>query len=180
MPVLTFLILAVSVLVMRIVPHPWNAAPTAAAMLFAGAVFPQRWLWLAPLAGSLLADAVIGFDHWPVELVIYGSFSATWLIGRVVRAWGGNSFNRAGGVGIGSLAGSVLFFVSTNWAVWVWSGMYPASWAGLAQSYVMAVPFFKNTLAGDLLYMGVFFGGYAVFQVIARTNVWRSSLARWS
>lgn len=60
-----------------------------------------------------------------------------------------------------SLAGSVLFFLITNFAVWAYSSMYTRDLAGLAQSYIAGLPFFRNTVLGDLFWAGVFFGGYA-------------------
>ncbi len=157
MPIVLALLFALGVYALRVGPHPWNVAPVAAAMLCAGALLPRRWAIIAPLAGSLAADAVIGFDRWPITLTIYGTYLLTWGIGRIARTQNGVALReRAASLGLGSLAGSVLFFLSTNWAVWMWSGLYPASWAGLLQSYVMAVPFFKATLAGDLLFTGFF------------------------
>lgn len=157
MPALLALGFALAVYALRVGPHPWNVAPVAAAMLCAGALLPRRWAIVAPLAGSLAADAVIGFDQWPITLTIYGTYLLTWGIGRMARGKSGAALReRAAILGLGSLAGSVLFFLSTNWAVWMWSGLYPASWTGLLHSYVMAVPFFKATLVGDLLFVGFF------------------------
>ncbi len=162
MAIFSAVILALLTFGLRILPHPWNVAPTAAAMLFAGAVLPRRWGWIAPLVGSLAADAVIGRDHWQIEAVIYVAFFGMWAAGALCnRLEGRRAPWVAARTVVLSLAGSVLFFATTNWAVWMWSGIYPATWAGLLQSYVMAVPFFLNTLAGDLAFTGAFFGCYA-------------------
>ncbi len=64
-----------------------------------------------------------------------------------------------------SLAGSLLFFATTNLAVWALGSMYEHSWAGLAHCYVRALPFFRYTLAGDLVFSTVLFSGLAAVQL---------------
>jgi hypothetical protein len=59
-----------------------------------------------------------------------------------------------------SIAGSVLFFVVTNFGVWARDGLYPHTLAGLANCYVAALPFFQNGLVGDLFFTGALFGGF--------------------
>jgi hypothetical protein len=63
-----------------------------------------------------------------------------------------------------ALASSVVFFVVTNFGVWVFGSRYPKTAAGLLACYVAAIPFFQNTLAGDALYTAVLFGGFAVAE----------------
>jgi hypothetical protein len=62
------------------------------------------------------------------------------------------------------LASSVLFFVITNFGVWAFDAFYPKTWEGLIACYVAAIPFFQNTLIGDLLYTAVLFGGFALLE----------------
>ena len=70
------------------------------------------------------------------------------------------------------LTSSLAFFVLSNLGVWA-SGYYPRTLAGLVECYVAAVPFFRNTLASDVLYSAVLFGGYAL---IARLMERRSEV----
>ena len=63
----------------------------------------------------------------------------------------------------GTLAGSVLFYLVTNFAVWAFTPLYDKTGSGLIQCYTMAIPFFRNTVLGDLFYVGVFFG---VFELV--------------
>jgi hypothetical protein len=60
-----------------------------------------------------------------------------------------------------SLVGSVVFFVSTNFFLWCAGVLYPMTSAGLMECFVVAIPFFQGTVAGDLCYTAVLFGGYA-------------------
>ena len=59
---------------------------------------------------------------------------------------------------------SLLFFVLTNFGVWLVNGYYPHTVAGLAACYVAAIPFFQNSIAGDLFYTALLFGGFALLQ----------------
>jgi hypothetical protein len=62
------------------------------------------------------------------------------------------------------LSCSLIFFVSTNFAVWAFSGMYPPTWQGLTQCYVAALPFLDKTVLGDLFWTAVLFGGVWLAQ----------------
>jgi hypothetical protein len=67
-------------------------------------------------------------------------------------------------VGAASLGGSLLFFVVTNFAVWLTGQMYPMTGAGLGTCYVAAIPFFRNTVLGDVFFATVLFGGLAFLE----------------
>ena len=79
-----------------------------------------------------------------------------------------------GTITLGTLGGTLLFFLATNAAVWAFSGMYQLNLAGLMLSYAMAIPFLKLSLVGDLFYTAVFFGmyeflkNYGVFRLVQR------------
>ena len=142
-------------IVSRLVPHPWNATPVMAIALFAGAHLPKRWAILLPLAIVAASDLLIGW-HNTVPFT-WGAFALTGLLGWWVRQR--PSPTRIIG---GALAGSCLFFLMTNFGVWVLGELYPRTVAGLWQCYVAAVPFFRGTLLGDLVYTVAIFGGYAL------------------
>jgi hypothetical protein len=69
-------------------------------------------------------------------------------------------------VGVAAVASSVLFFVVSNFGTWALSGMYPHTAAGLAACYGAAIPFFQNTLAGDLFYATLLFGGFRIAELL--------------
>jgi hypothetical protein len=143
---------------LRLLPHPPNFTPIGAMALFSGAYLGKRWLaFVAPLAAMLLSDAVLGF-HSGMAFV-YASVALIVLIGGIALTR--KSVLRIGGAAVAS---SVLFFVVTNFGTWALSGMYPRTLSGLAACYVAAIPFFQNTLAGDLFYSGVLFGGFALLE----------------
>ena len=65
---------------------------------------------------------------------------------------------------VATLSGSLLFFLVTNFGVWIISGYYEKSIEGLFTCYPMALPFFNNTLAGSVVYSTIMFGGYEVIK----------------
>jgi hypothetical protein len=142
----------------RLIPHPDNVTPLAAMALFGGAHLSNRAAAVAvPLTALLLSDLVLGF-HSTMPFV-YGSFIVIVLIGaRLGRR------KAVLPVAIAALASSVLFFLVTNFGVWAMGTMYPETWAGLTAAYVAAVPFFRNTVVGDLAYVAMLFGGFAYLE----------------
>ena len=139
----------------RILPHAPNFAPIGAIAIFSGIYLPRRLAVILPLATMLLSDAIIGFYSWQIMISVYASFTLASLIGLFVR-----KHKQLGTMLAGTLLGSLLFFTITNFAVWLFGTMYPHTIAGLMQSYFMALPFFRNTLLGDLFYIGVLAGSY--------------------
>ena len=143
---------------LRLVPHPPNFSPIDAMALFSGAYLGRRSLaFVAPLGALLLSDALLGF--YPGMEFQYLSVALIVLFGSVALA-------RKSPLRIGSAAGAsaVLFFAVTNFGTWLTSRMYPHSLAGLEGCYVAAIPFFRNTLAGDLFYAALLFGGFALAE----------------
>jgi hypothetical protein len=67
-------------------------------------------------------------------------------------------------VGAAAIASSVVFFAITNFGMWLFSGFYPRTGAGLVACFVAAIPFFQNTVAGDLFYAALLFGGFALAE----------------
>jgi len=143
---------------MRLIPHPSNFAPLGAMALFSGAYLGRRALAFAvPLGALLLSDLFLGF--YPGMLVQYLAVTLVVLLG-----WAALSRVTALRVGGAALGASILFFALTNFGVWLLSGMYPMTASGLAACYVAAIPFFQNTVAGDLFFSGLLFGGFALME----------------
>jgi len=151
---------------MRLVPHPPNVTPIGAMALFAGAYFAaKRTALLVPLAAMYLSDLALGFFVYDFGwfhqfmLFVYAGFVATVCLGLLIR-------HRITPLTVGgaALTSSVLFFVLTNFGVWLVSDLYPRTAAGLVGCYVAAIPFFRNTLAGNAFYTLVLFGGFALAQ----------------
>jgi hypothetical protein len=69
---------------------------------------------------------------------------------------------------LASLSSSMLFFIISNFGVWISSGMYAKTWSGLIECYIMAIPFYQNSMAGDVVFCAIIFG---MFQLLQTKNV---------
>ncbi|MCK9408491.1 MAG: hypothetical protein M0R68_05085 [Bacteroidetes bacterium] len=139
----------------RLIPHPMNFAPITAIALFGGMYFDKRIAPILPLAALMISDYFLGVYDGIVW--VYIGFLLVSMLGMLA------SRNKSIGVIAGStVSGSVLFFLITNFGVWQSGTFYPLTMSGLAECYVAALPFFRNSLVGDLFYSGVLFGSYAL------------------
>lgn len=151
---------------MRLVEHPANFVPIAAIALFAGAYLPKKYVIILPLAIMFITDLFLGFYAWQVMATVYGSFLIAGAIGLYLR-----NHKSLGGVISSSLGASVLFFLFTNLSVFLFSGFYELSWQGFLTCYSLAIPFFRNTMLGDLFFVGVLFGSYELAWMWVRERV---------
>jgi len=141
----------------RLIPHAPNFTPIGALALFAGAKFEGRLMAFAvPVAAMLLSDAALGFYFYYDMPAVYASFLLTVLMGRCLRRWSQNP--NASSIAAASVLSATVFYVLTNFSVWLGSGLYPHTVTGLLTCYVMAIPFFGNTLASGLFYALMMFG----------------------
>ncbi len=148
--------------VSRFLPHLPNFAPIAAIALFAGVFLPRRLAILLPLAAMVISDLFIGFHG--LIFWTWGSFLAIGLFSTFVLR---KNYNLTT-ILASSIGASVFFYLVTNFGVWAEGLLYPPTMAGLASSYVNALPFFRNTLMGDLFYVSVLFGAYELAILFAR------------
>ncbi|MCG8372354.1 MAG: hypothetical protein MI700_02420 [Balneolales bacterium] len=151
----------------RMIPHPLNFAPIGAMSLFGAAYFTnKKFSFILPLLAMFISDLLVnniiyGAYYQSFTLFtpgfgwVYGSIAAIVLVG--IFLFRKVTFTR---ILAGSLSASILFFLITNFGVWLSDPDYPLNFAGLMLSYEMAIPFFKNTIAGDLFYCTVLFGGF--------------------
>jgi hypothetical protein len=144
----------------RLLPHPPNFAPVDAVCLFAGARM-RRWAaFLLPLAVMTITDTALAvFFGVPYSLrgqaVVYAALMLNVVIGRSLL--GTSSALR---VGAAASLCSLQFFLTTNFAVWTASRIFPHTGSGLLACYVAGLPFLGRTLASDLVFSAVLFGLY--------------------
>jgi hypothetical protein len=151
----------------RVLPHPPNFAPITAMALFGGAYFnDKRLAFLVPLGAMLISDSIIGFHS--TQPIIYACFALITLIGFRLQ-----NNKSIGKITLATLAGSTLFFIVTNFAVWIMSDFYPHTASGLMMCYAAGIPFYDssllsspalNTFLGDLTFSAVFFGAFALAE----------------
>lgn len=145
--------IVIAAALLRLLPHAPNFTPVTALALFAGASYNDKKLSLLfPILTMFVSDIFIGFHN--TMLAVYVSLALTVVIGWYIKN------KRTLPVIIGStLASSLLFFFVTNLAVWIFQEtMYPKTFQGLMECYTAAIPFFRNSLMGDIFYSSLFFG----------------------
>ncbi len=153
----------------RLLPHPPNFSPVEAMALFGGAYFAARaWSLLVPLAAMLVSDLALAAVHGGTYLE-YMTGAGFWLVYACIALSAVLGFGLRGKVTgsrvLGySLAGSVLFFVVTNFGTWAAGALYPRTGAGLAAAYTAGIPFFQWTVLGTLFYAALLFGGFALLR----------------
>lgn len=151
---------------LRLVPHPPNFAPVGSVALFGGARLRGWQAYVIPVLAMLVTDPILshmaGFPAYSwASLVIYFCFLVNVVLGRLFLRKSSNP-GRIAGVAV---AGSIQFFVITNFFVWLGdSALYAHTSAGLMACYVAALPFFARTVLGDLFYSAVLFGAYALLS----------------
>jgi hypothetical protein len=147
----------------RLLPHIPNFNPVVAAALFAGATLDRRWLAFAvPVLGMLISDLFLPRAHLGVSIVVYAALLLPVLIGLF-----GRRFRTSRMFLPAVLSSTLTFFVASNLAVWTFSGMYSFDMAGLAACSAAALPFLQSSLAGDLAWSAVLFGGAWLVQTLA-------------
>ncbi len=159
-------IVAISVVIFalalfRLLPHWPNVSPVAAMALFGGAFYADKRLaFIVPFVALFLSDLVLGLHNSMV--FVYAGFALTVAIGFMLR----NKITVTN-TAFAVVVSSGLFFLLTNFGAWFTSALYAKTAEGLMQAFVAGIPFFQNSLLGNLAYAAVIFGGY----VLLRKNV---------
>jgi len=160
------LFLVLMAVILRFLPHLPNFTPVAAIALFGGVYFSRKIALILPITAMFISDIFIGFYEPLIMLSVYGSFVLCVLLGFWLKKHK-NWFTVLGS----AFTCSLMFFVITNFAVWAFSPWYAKTLSGLVQCYLMATPFFRNTLLGDLFYASVFFGAYEMVELWVKNRI---------
>lgn len=148
----------------RLLPHPANVTAIGAVALFSGFYLPKRFAYLLPLATMFVSDLIIGWYSLPIMLTVYAAFMLSVFLGFHARA----NEHRFVALGASTLIGSLAFFFLTNAAVWAFGTMYPHTLSGLGASYVMAIPFFRSSLIGDIVFTTLLVGNMEAVTIFAK------------
>ena len=133
----------------RLIPHPPNFTPLLAGAVFLPFLLKDKTLIVAlPLVCLFISDLIIGFHN--VMLWTYGAF---FIIGITVINF--SKLNLKSLLGL-SLAGPTFFYLITNFGVWLSSSTYAKDVYGLLECYVLALPFYGNSLFSTLLFSLLF------------------------
>ena len=135
------------------IPHIWNFTAIGALAIFSGAQFNDRRLaFIMPLAAMAISDLFIGSGF---SMIVYLAFTVMVLCGFLIR-------NKVSvpNVALSSIAGAVIFFLLTNFALLYPVTLYPHNMQGIMASYIAALPFLNNMVAGNLIFSAVLFGSF--------------------
>lgn len=158
----------------RLFPHAYNFTPIGAIALFGAAYFgSKKWAFIVPIFALWISDLILNnyiysayYDGFTLFtsgfLYIYGGFALIVVLGfflfdkvTIPRVLGG------------AIGGSIIFFIVSNFGVWISSPMYPLTLEGLILCYTAAIPFFHNTLGGTLIYSAALFGAYEYLKYMS-------------
>ena len=134
----------------RIIPHPPNFTPVLAMAVFMPYLTRDLYsAMLVPLSAMFVSDLYLGLHSsmfW-----VYTSI----LLGTTLSHYTMSMKKTYVHLGSNALLSATIFFMITNFAVWMSGTMYPPTLDGLILCYTMAIPFFGNTLAGTLFYVSL-------------------------
>ena len=155
------IVIILSLSLTRLIPHPWNFTPVLAVGILSGFYFKQFYLGLFVVIVSMfIGDLFLGFHS--TMFFTYISVAIAVALGLLIKHLKFTEILFSG------LASSVCFFIITNFGAWLTLEMYEKNLAGLLQSYILAVPFFHNTLISTLLYLAVL---KLLFNFVVRKKV---------
>ena len=117
--------------------------------IMAGAVFGGRWGLVVGLGSVALSDAFIG--NSPILWFTWSAWAAIGFGSLLLKRSKKSSWSfvpKAVGTGIGA---ALFFYAWTNFGVWLIGSWYPPTFAGLIESYAMALPFLRFHLISTVL-----------------------------
>lgn len=175
-PKIDIRLIVVSVIILlvalsRLFPIMPNFSPIGAMALFGAAFFSKRWQALilplvAVWASDLLINNVLYKQYFPEFTLFYSGFC--WQYGSflIITLLGLTLFKKINATRVagGIIGSSLIFFLISNFGVWLGSTVYPQNFQGLIACYVAGIPFLKGTLLSDAFYTTVLFSAYFIAQ----------------
>ncbi len=141
------LVLLLILFAFRVLPHPPNVSPIIASALVSPLLFRSRFIGIIMiLLAMFLSDIFLGFH--PYQIVIYLTLVFINILAPINRNYKYFAY--------GAILSSLFFFLITNFAVWLSWDFYPKTIEGLIQCYILAIPFFTNTLLSTIFFTFIF------------------------
>lgn len=134
----------------RIIPHPPNFTPILAGIIFLPFIKRDiKFSVFVPLGGMLISDLIIGMHS--LMLWTYGPIIILSLLSYYF------SIDKASRIASLAIASPAVFYLMSNFGVWINSSMYTKDFSGLIQCYVNAIPFYANSATACILFCSAFF-----------------------
>lgn len=179
--IISFAALIIIAVAYRFIPLPkgvYGFTPMFAMAIFGGVVFrnDKKLAFVLPLATMFISDiifqllynagrsSIAGF--YEGQLLNYILYAVTVCIGFFVKRI--NVKN----ILIASVAAPTLFYILSNFSVWLSTDFYSKTFAGLGQSYVAGLPFyFPWSIVSTIVYAGILFGAFYGAQSFAAKKI---------
>jgi len=154
-----YLIIALSVLaiISRLIWHIPNFSPLSSILLFSAFLAANKKIASLPLLALFVSDLFLGFYHLSVMLAVYLATTLNIFIGQALK-----KNPRSLNVISAGIISAISFFLITNFAVWASSDWYAKDFSNLMYCFTLAIPFFKSTLASNILYSSLLFSVYSL------------------
>ena len=135
----------------RLAPHPPNFAPITGIALFSSKKINNKLYGIfLPIIPLFISDLFIGLSF--INIFVYLSFIIIYFLGTISAKIDVKTV----------FLSSVVFFILTNLGVWYLG--YPKNIEGLITCFTLAIPFFINTILGDLFYSFILFRSYKAVE----------------
>lgn len=157
----------------RFLPHPPNFTPIGGMALFGAAFFAKKyWAYIIPFLALWASDLIL-------NNVVYAAYHEGFVLMPTYALWTYLAFGLMILMGskllkkitipnvlIGAVSASMIFFLVTNFGAWYADPfhMFADDASGLVAALAAGLPYFWNTLAGDLVYASILFGSFALIK----------------
>lgn len=168
-----YLAVIILAIISRLIPHIPNFTPIFGIAVFSGAKFKGKAIFIIPILSMFLSDIVIGFHN--TMLFVYTGVIVSTLIGYLI-----NKRQNFKTITSALLFSSLVFYLITNFGVWLEGTMYEKTLNGLMESYVMGIPFFRNSVLSDLMYGLSLFYGYRLATSFTFNRIKNFKISSWS
>lgn len=143
------IVLAVS---WRVINHRLQLAPNlelvTVASVLAAVIIGWKSALVVPITSMVFSDLIIGNSS--IFIYTWGSFVVIGLGALLLRKLNQKPKSQILYSAAFAITSSFLFFAVTNFGVWA-QGWYPATWAGLSNCFIMAIPFYRTMLIGNMI-----------------------------
>jgi hypothetical protein len=149
----------------RLAPHIPNTTPITAITITARKYVGRTWAYIIPIVAMAVSDVFIGFYDVRIMASVYVSFLLIAAMSSLTKKYASPVF-----IPLLAAMSSILFFLVTNFAVWLFSPLYAKSIWGLLLSYELGLPFLRNMLVGDVVFTTLLYGVFALAHMMLRRN----------
>lgn len=163
----------------RLIPHYPNFTALGAVAIFGGVALTQRWIAFAlPLVAMWISDLVLNnliYNSSPNFIWFSQGFIWIYLgvAAHTLITWLTTKKPSIATISAVAFWGALVFFILSNFGVWLGSGMYPKTSEGLIACYVAAIPFGSILLLSNLFFSALLFGVYYLLE--KRTSVFQAA-----